>query len=67
MGTVRPLIFNGNSADIGGRARLGDGTRVSYSVSVIDNSTDGSSDTFCITLRNYPASGILTNDNIQIQ
>jgi hypothetical protein len=64
---VRTLTFNGNSADLGGTARLGDGTRVTYSVTVTDNG-DGSSDTFSITLSNgYSASGTLTSGDIQIQ
>jgi N-acetylneuraminic acid mutarotase len=65
---VRTLTFNGNSADLGGKARLGDGTRVTYSVSVTDNSSDGSTDTFTITLSNgYSAGGTLTSGDIQIQ
>jgi hypothetical protein len=65
---VRTLTFNGNSADLGGTARLGDGTRVTYSVSVTDNSSDGSSDTFSISLSNgYSAGGTLTSGDIQIQ
>src|SRR6266566_3132046 len=34
---LRTLTFNGNSADLGGTARLGDGRRVTYSVTAIDN------------------------------
>jgi Kelch motif/Galactose oxidase, central domain len=65
---VRTLTFNGNSANLSGTARLGNGTRVTYSVSVTDNSSDGSSDTFSITLSNsYSASGTLTSGDIQIQ
>jgi Galactose oxidase, central domain len=65
---VRTLTFNGNSANFSGTARLGNGTRVTYSVTVTDNSSDGSSDTFSITLSNgYSASGILTSGDIQIQ
>jgi N-acetylneuraminic acid mutarotase len=64
---VRTLTFNGNSADFGGTARMGNGTRVTYTVSVTDNG-DRSSDTFSITLSNgYSASGTLTSGNIQIQ
>src|SRR5439155_1760760 len=37
---LRTLTFNGNSADLGGTARLGDGRRVTYSVTAIDNSSD---------------------------
>jgi hypothetical protein len=65
---VRTLTFTGNSADLTGNARLGDGTRVTYSVSVTDNSSDGSTDSFSITLSNgYSASGTLTSGDIQIQ
>jgi len=65
---IHTLTFSGNSADPGGTARLGDGTRVTYSVSVTDNGSDGSLDTFSITLSNgYSASGTLTSGNIQIQ
>ena len=66
--TIRTLTFSGNSADLGGTARLGDGTRVTYSVSVTDNGTGGRLDTFSINLSNgYSASGTLTSGNIQIQ
>ena len=65
---VRTLTFNGNSADLGGTARLGDGTRVTYSAGVTDNSSDGSSDTFSISLSNgYSAGGTLTSGDISIQ
>jgi expansin (peptidoglycan-binding protein) len=65
---VRTLSFSGTSADLGGNARLGDGTRVTYSVSVTDNSSDGSSDTFSISLSNgYSAGGTLTNGDIDVQ
>jgi len=65
---IRTLNFNGNSADLGGNARLGDGTRVTYSVSVTDNSSDGSTDTFSITLSNgYAAGGTLTSGDIKVQ
>jgi len=65
---VRTLTFNGNSADFGGTARLGDGARVTYSVSVTDNSSDGTSDTFTISLSNgYSAGGALTSGDISIQ
>jgi hypothetical protein len=65
---VRTLTFTDNSADLGGNARLGDGTRVTYSVSVTDNSSDGSTDTFTISLNNgYSAGGTLTSGDIQVQ
>jgi hypothetical protein len=41
---------------------------VTYSISVTDNSSDGSSDTFSISLSNgYSADGILTSGDIQVQ
>jgi hypothetical protein len=62
---VRTLTFNGNSADLTGTARLGDGSKVTYSVSVTDSSSDGSSDTFTISLSNgYSAGGTLTSGDI---
>jgi hypothetical protein len=64
---VRTLTFNGNSADLGGIARLGDGTKVTYSVTVTDNSSDGSTDSFLITLSNgYSAGGTLSTGDIRI-
>jgi len=64
---VRTLTFNENTADLGGTARLGNGTRVTYSVTVADNSSDGSTDTFSITLSNsYSAGGTLTSGDIRI-
>lgn len=65
---IRILTFNGNSADLSGIARLGNGTRVSYTVSVADNSPDGSSDSFTISLSNgYSAGRTLTSGNIVVQ
>jgi hypothetical protein len=64
---IRTLTFNGNSAGLGGNARLGDGTRVTYSVSVTDSSSNGRSDTFSISLSNgYTAGGTLTSGDIRI-
>jgi hypothetical protein len=64
---VRTLTFNGNSADLDGTAHLGDGTRVTYSVTVTDNSSDGSTDIFFITLSNgYSAGGTLITGDIRI-
>ena len=64
---VRTLTFSGNTAALGGNARLGDGTKVTYSVSVTDNG-DGSTDTFNISLSNgYSAGGTLTSGDISIQ
>ena len=65
---IRTLTFSGNSAELGGTARLGDGTRVTYRVSVTDNSSDRRLDTFSITLSNgYSAGGTLTSGDIRIQ
>jgi hypothetical protein len=65
---IRTLTFNGNSADLTGVARLEDGTKVNFSVSVSDLSSDGSTDTFSISLSNgYSASGTLISGDIKIQ
>jgi hypothetical protein len=65
---VRTLTFNGTGADLSGVARLDDGSKVSFSVSAVDNSPDGSSDTFSISLSNgYSAGGTLTSGDIKIQ
>jgi hypothetical protein len=64
---VRTLTFNGNSAELGGTARLGDGMPITYSATVTDNSNHGAMDTFFITLSNgYSAGGPLTSGDIQI-
>ena len=64
---VRTLTFGGNSADLSGTARMDDGNRVTYSVSVTDNG-DGNTDTFSISLSNgYSAGGTLTSGDIRIQ
>ena len=65
---VRTLTFHGdNSADFGGNGRLGDGTKVTFSVSVSDNGSGGSSDSFSISLSNgYSAGGTLTSGNIKL-
>lgn len=65
---VRTLTFNGNSADLSGSATLGDGTKVTYSVTATDGSSSGGSDSFNITLSNgYSAGGTVTNGDILIQ
>jgi hypothetical protein len=65
---VRTLTFDGNSAILTGNARLGDGTKVTYSVTATDSSSDGSSDTFAISLSNgYSAGGTLISGDISIQ
>src|SRR5450432_3630620 len=64
---IRTLTFNGNSAELDGTAQLGDGTKVTYTVSVADNGSDGSTDTFSISLSNgYSAGGTLTSGNIRV-
>jgi hypothetical protein len=64
---VRTLTFTGNSADFGGTARMGDGSKITYSVSVTDNG-DGRTDTFDISLSTgYSAGGTLTSGDIQVQ
>ena len=63
---ARTLTITGNSADFSGTARLEDGTRVTFDVSITDNG-DGTSDTFSISLSNgYTAGGNLTKGDIQI-
>lgn len=65
---VRTLTFNGASADLGGVARLADGSKVNFSITVQDNGPDGSTDTFSISLSNgYSAGGTLTSGDIKIQ
>jgi len=65
---IRTLTFDGNSANLSGRVGLSDGTRVTYKVTVTDNSSDGSSDSFTIRLSNgYSAGGTLTKGDIQVQ
>ena len=65
---VRTLTFDGNSATLGGNGRLSDGTKVTYSVTATDSSSDGSTDSFTISLSNgYSAGGTLTSGDITIQ
>jgi hypothetical protein len=65
---IRTLTFNGNSADLTGVARLDSGTKATFSVSVSDVSSDGSTDTFSLSLSNgYSAGGTLTSGNIKIE
>jgi hypothetical protein len=66
---LRRLTINGNTATITGNAKL-DNTQgnVSFTVTAVDNSSDGSTDTFNITLSNgYSAGGTLTAGNVVIQ
>ena len=64
---VRRLTITGSSAHLAGTGKLTDGTRVSFSVDVMDNG-DGSTDTFSISLSNgYSAGGTVTNGDIRIE
>ena len=64
---IKSLTITGKSADFGGTADLGGGTRVTFDVNITDNG-EGGSDTFSITLDNgYSAGGNLTKGDIQIQ
>jgi hypothetical protein len=66
---LRRLIINGNAATIIGTAMLDNGGgKVSFSLTAVDSSPDGTSDTFTIYLSNgYHESGTLTSGNITIQ
>jgi len=66
---LRRLAINGNTATVTGLAMLDNGSgKVAFTVTAVDNSADGSSDTFSITLDNgYSESGPLTSGNITIQ
>ncbi len=67
-GRIAILTLNGTSAALTGSARLDDGSRVIFTVNTIDNSSDGSSDTFSISLSNgYAAGGVLTSGNVTIE
>jgi len=65
---LRKLTISGNTATITGSATLDNGGgNVTFTVTAVDNSADGSSDTFSITLSNgYSASGTLTSGNITV-
>ena len=66
-GIIQSLSIPSNTADFSGSARLEDGSRVMFSVSVTDNGQPGSSDTISISLSNgYSASGTLTRGDIRI-
>jgi hypothetical protein len=66
---LRKLTISGNTATITGTATLDNGGgNVTFTVTAVDSSPDGSSDTFSITLSNgYSESGTLTSGNITIQ
>ena len=65
---LRKLTISGNTATVTGSATLANGGgNVTFTVTAVDSSADGSSDTFSITLSNsYSASGTLTSGNITI-
>ena len=66
---LRKLTISGDTATLIGSAVLdnGDGN-VTFTVTAVDNSADGSTDTFSILLSNgYSASGTLTSGDISIQ
>jgi len=66
---LRKLTISGNTATITGLATLDNGTgRVSFTVTAVDKSADGSTDTLSVTLNDgYSASGTLTSGNVIIQ
>ena len=65
---VRTLTFTGARADLSGVARLDDGTKVTFNIRAQDKSSDGSTDTFSISLSNgYSAGGTLASGDIRIQ
>ena len=64
---IRNLSINGNTADFNGTGKLGDGTKVSFTVSVTDNGEPGTSDTISISLTNgYSTGGTLISGDIEI-
>ena len=66
---LRRLVISGDTATLTGTASLDNGGgKVSFSLTAVDNSADGSSDTFTISLSNgYFEGGTLTSGNITIQ
>ncbi len=66
-GIIRSLSIPSNTADFSGSARLEDGTRVTFTVSVTDNGSPGRSDTISISLSTgYSVTGTLTSGDIRI-
>jgi hypothetical protein len=66
---ISSIVISGNQASFSGRAKLDQkhGGKVSFTVNVTDNSADGTSDTFSLSVSNgYSASGTLTSGNINI-
>jgi hypothetical protein len=65
---IRTLTFNGNTAELVGTTPLNGATNVTYHVNLSDRSSDGSTDTFSISLSNgYSARGTLTSGDIKIE
>lgn len=66
---LRSLIINGDTATVSGVAGLEHGGgKVTFTAVLTDSSTDGTTDTFSISLSNgYTASRTLTVGNILIQ
>src|SRR5438874_226926 len=66
-GKIQSLSITGINAQFSGEARLEDGIRVRFDVSVTDNGEPGRLDTISMTLSNgYSASGTLTSGDIRI-
>src|SRR5207237_5855493 len=66
-GKIQSLSITGINAEFSGEARLEDGVRVRFDVSVTDNGEPGRLDTISMTLSNgYSASGTLTSGDIRI-
>jgi len=66
-GKIQSLSITGINAQFSGEARLEDGIRVWFDVSVTDNGEPGRLDTISMTLSNgYSASGTLTSGDIRI-
>jgi hypothetical protein len=65
---IRTFTISGHTATIAGSAKLENrGGTVTFNVVLTDNSVDGSTDTFSITMSNgYSASGTLTAGNVTI-
>lgn len=63
---VTSLTFNGNQAHVSGSGKIG-GTKVTFTVDVIDNGDPGTNDFFSVHFSNgYSASGFLTSGNLSI-
>jgi hypothetical protein len=66
---LRKLTIDGTTATVTGTATLDNGGgKVTFTVTAEDNSPDGSTDTFTISLSNgYSAGGTLTSGDISVQ